>query len=95
MINEEEALVRAFVAKKKQARMIELLASRKRRRDATATLDHFRDLDSRFIVQLPPDEQRSEAIARALALRGAGETCYVISADSTVDGRVSLTCPGS
>lgn len=84
---EEQALVRAFVVKKKQARLIELLDNRKRRRDATRTLDHFRDLDPRFIIRLPPDEQRSESIARALALRGAGDTCYIISADSDLDGK--------
>ncbi len=77
-----EALLRAFVVKKKQARLIELLDNRKRRRDATRTFDHFRDLDPRFIIRLPPDEQRSESIARALALRGASDTCYIISADS-------------
>jgi hypothetical protein len=87
VMNEEEAVVRGFVVKRKQARVIELLGSRRRRRDATATLDHFRDLDARFIVQLPSDEQTPESIARALALRGAGDTCYVISADSDLDGK--------
>jgi hypothetical protein len=77
----------AFVVKRKQARLIELLGSRKRRRDATRTLDHFRDLDPRFIVQLPSDEQTPESIARALAVRGASDTCYVISAASDLDGK--------
>src|SRR5918996_2973633 len=86
-MSEEEAVARAFVVKRKQARFIELLGSRKRRRDASATLDHFRDLDPRFIVQLRSDEQTPESIARALALRGAGDTCYVISADSDLDGK--------
>jgi hypothetical protein len=86
-MNEEEARVRAFVVKKKQARLIDLLGSRKHRRDATRTLDHFRDLDARFIVRLPSDEQEPHSIARALALRGAGDTCYIISADSDLDGK--------
>lgn len=84
---EQEALVRAFVVKKKQARLIELLGSPKRRRDATRTLDHFRDLDPPFIVRLPSDEQTPLSISRALALRGAGDTCYIISADSDLDGK--------
>jgi hypothetical protein len=86
-MNEEEALVRAFVVKAKQARLIELLGKAKRRKDATASLDHFRDLDPRFIVRLPSDGQTPESIASTLALRGAGDTCHVISADSGLDGR--------
>jgi hypothetical protein len=84
-MNEEEALVRAFVIKPKQARLIELLANPKRRRDVTAALAHFRDLDPRF--RLPSDSQDSESIVRALRLRGAGDTCHVISEHGALDGQ--------
>ena len=86
-MNEEEAFVRAFVVKAKQARLVELLASPKRRRDVTATLPHFRDLDPRFIVRLPSDGHDSESIVRALRLRGADDTCHVISEHRNLDGQ--------
>jgi len=94
MMNEEEALVRAFVVKAKQAPLIELLGKPGRRQDVTATFDHFRGLDPRFVVRLPPNEQMPESIARALALRGAGDTLTSISRWSRRAARL-LACCGS
>ncbi|HET9192168.1 MAG TPA: hypothetical protein VFO21_04775 [Vicinamibacterales bacterium] len=62
-MNEEEALIRSFVVKPKRDRLIEFLSSQKQRRKATATLAHFRDLDQRFVVRLPPNEQSPESMA--------------------------------
>lgn len=86
-MNEEEALIRSFVVKPKRDRLIEFLSSRKQRRKATTTLAHFHDLDPRFIVRLPPDEQSPESIARALRQRGASDTCHVISESEELDGK--------
>ena len=90
-MNEEEALIRAFVVKAKQDRLVEFLSSQKHRRKATDALAHFRDLDPRFVVKLPANEQDPESVARALRQRGAGDTCHVISENGELDGnRISL-----
>jgi len=86
-MNDEEAVIRTFVVRAKRDRLVELLASRKRRNDVTTSLAHFRDFDSRFVVALPPSQQDPRSIERALRSRGAGETCYVISENAELDGK--------
>jgi hypothetical protein len=86
-VTEEEALIRTFVVKSKRNRLVELLASPKRRIDVTSTLAHFHDLDSRFVVALPSSEHDARAIERELRRRGASESCYVVSENSELDGR--------
>ena len=85
-VNEEEALVRAFVVEAKRDRLIEFLSSRKHRRKATAALAHFHELDPRFVVTLPANEHNQESVARALRQRGAGDTCHVISQNVELHG---------
>ena len=90
-MNEEEALIRAFVVKAKRDRLVEFLSSLKHRHKANASLAHFRDLDPRFVVKLPPHADDPDSVARALRQRGAGETCHVISENNELDGkRMSL-----
>ena len=86
-MNEEEALVRSFVVPAKRQRLLELLANPRRRSKATQTLAHFRGLDPRWLVALPPDRQDPASIGRELRYRGAGPTCHVVSEDREVDGR--------
>jgi len=86
-IDEEEALIRAFVAKPKRERLIEFLSSQRHRHKAIATLAHFHDLDPRFVVKLPPHQHDPESVRDALRRRGAGDTCHVISENSELDGK--------
>ena len=86
-MNEEEALIRAFVVKAKRDRLVEFLSSRKHRQKAIASLAHFRDLDPRFVVRLPPGADNPDSVARALRQRGAGDTCHVISENNELDGK--------
>src|SRR4051794_34904758 len=83
----EEALVRAFIIRSKQERVIELLANPKRRRDVLRTLPHFRDLDERFAVRVPRAQQSPATILELLRARGAPAACHVLSEDSKLDGR--------
>jgi len=84
-MSEEEALIRAFVLKAKRDRLIEFLSNRKRRREVTSRLAHFRDFDRRFVVNLSGNEHSPGAVARALRQRGAGDTCHVISENIELD----------
>jgi hypothetical protein len=86
-MNEEEALIRAFVVKAKCDRFVELMAEPKRRKDVPATLAHFRDLDPRWIVHLPTNQHDARAVERALRSRGAGDLCYLISQEGDLDRR--------
>jgi hypothetical protein len=86
-VSEEEILVRSFVIPAKRRRLVELLANPKRRGEVTAQLAHFRSLDSRWMVPVPPDQQGVQDIERALKLRGASDACYVISQNASLDKR--------
>lgn len=83
----EEPLVRAFVVRPKQERMIELLAKPKRRRDIVMTLAHFRDLDPRFAVPVPDAQQSSAELLRLLRARGAPADRYIVSEKRDLDGQ--------
>ena len=86
-MNHEESLINAFVRSAKRARFIEFLGSPKRRPKFLANLSHFRDLDPRYLVPIPPAEQHAKNIAALLTARGAPSRCHVISTDSQLDGR--------
>ena len=86
-MNEEEALIRAFVVSSKHDRMVELLANPKRRRKVTSSLAHFRDLDPRWIVPVIASKHDPRSVAEALRSRGANDTCWVISENSEIDAR--------
>jgi hypothetical protein len=83
----EEGLVRAFVIRSKQERMLELLRKPKRRRDVLVTLPHFRDLDPRF-ARIVPQPHAASSILRLLQSRGAPAECYVVSEDEDLDARI-------
>jgi hypothetical protein len=86
-MDHETAFVTAFVVRTKRARLVEFLRSPKRRRKVLDSLYHFRDLDPRFLVEIPPSDQHAEAIAALLAQRGAPSQCHVVSTDRELDGR--------
>jgi len=86
-MDHEAELINAFVVPSKRERLIEFLRSPKRRAKVLATLDHFRDLDPKFIVQLEPSEQHATAIAALLGKRGAPSQCHLISSNRELDGR--------
>jgi hypothetical protein len=86
-MNHEETLINAFVRSAKRARFIELLGNPKRRRRCLDDLYHFKDLDPRYLISIPPGEQHAKNIAALLAARGAPSFCHVISTDAELDGR--------
>ena len=86
-MDHETALVNAFVVRERRARVIELLRNSRRRIKVLNQLYHFRDLDPRFLVSVPPARQRAEALAALLAERGAPAECHLISTTRELDGR--------
>jgi hypothetical protein len=86
MMEHEQAFVRAFIVADKQARYLAKLSSSSRRRDITARLYHSFDYDPKYVAQIPPGEQTTQAIFARLRKLGAPESCHAIAADSKLDG---------
>jgi hypothetical protein len=86
----EEALILAFTLPQRQSRYLELLANPKRRRDVTRELAHFKHLDMRFVVPIPPSQRGHDGILRLLKDKGARDTCYAVSEDDELDGKELL-----
>jgi hypothetical protein len=76
-----------FVVPRKRRRCREMLASVRHRVKFLGTLHHFADFDPRASSEIPRGSQFAAHIERALRERGAPDTCYVISADSDLDGQ--------
>jgi hypothetical protein len=68
--------------------MISLLANQKRRSAITNKMGHFRDLDPRWAHCLPSSVHTTPAIEELLRSKGAPPTCYAISENSEIDGRI-------
>lgn len=94
----ELAIVKAFVVRGRQERFSSFLSSPKSRAKFTKELAHFRWFDGRFTTAVPwkvdprlklwdRHSQGIENISRLLRSKGAGQTCWVISEDSKIDGR--------
>ena len=85
-MDHEAALINAFVLPAKRARFLDLLASKRGRNKFLENLDHFRDLDPRYLIDIAPADQRAERIFSLLAERGAPSQCHVISSNRSLDG---------
>jgi hypothetical protein len=86
-IGHEEALIRAFILPQRQSRYLELLPKPKRRRDVTRELAHFKHVDMRFAVPIPPSQSGYAGILALLKSKGAPDTCYAVSEDDELDGK--------
>jgi hypothetical protein len=83
----ERGIILSFIIRVRQDRYLEMLAKPKRRKDITESLAHFKHLDMRHAVQIPPRQQHAADIFQLLRLKGAPETCYALSEDSELDGK--------
>ncbi len=83
----EEALVKAFFLPSKKARYLSLLESRKGRLKFLSRLDHFSDLDPRYVKTVPPNDQTIEAIVHLLEKNGAPSLCHLISSNHEIDNQ--------
>jgi len=86
-VDHETATIRAFVLPGRQQRFLKFLSSSKTRRRFTSELAHFKALDVRFALKIPPREHDPKSVARLLTQMGAGPKCWVISENSDTDAR--------
>jgi len=86
-MNHEEEGVRAFIDPRRLDRYLEFLSTPKRRRKFISQLAHFKSLDPKCLVRIPPNQQHASSLAELLATMGAGSRCWVISENSELDGR--------
>jgi hypothetical protein len=77
----------SFVVPKKRHRYTELLSTTRGLEKVRLSLDHFKDLDTRFCHRVPSAQQHAAEILRALKGLGAPDTCYVMSSNGELDGR--------
>jgi len=50
-------------------------------------LDHFSDLDPRYVKSISPNEQTIKAIASLLEKKGASSLCHLISSNLEIDNQ--------
>src|ERR1700680_3528167 len=86
-VNHEEALVKAFIPAHRQASFLENIANHNARAKLLTGLAHFKALNPKIMVAIPPSQQNPLALAKLLRAKGAGVTCYVMSENSRLDGR--------
>ena len=83
----EEGFVRAFIEKSKQDRYLSFLTSAKHRRKFTVELAHFKGLDERFSLPIPPKAAHTvKEICQLLRSKGAEQTVWIISELASLDG---------
>jgi hypothetical protein len=84
----DTALIRAFITPKRRDRYLGLLATARGRDKLRQRLAHCcRDLDSRFVHELPRGTHTPEQISALLHDRGAPSECVLLSEDDALDGR--------
>ena len=97
-VEHEQAMVKAFISRDKQERFLTFLSRPKSRKKFTQELAHFRWFDPRFAAAIPwkvdPNlglwqrhVQGIENVHRLLKSKGAGKTCWAMSADANLDGK--------
>ena len=87
-MNEHERGFLAFLVEPTKRRMETLLElGEKRRREVRELLHHSVRLDRRFSQRVTGSDAFSGPVEAILRKRGAPSTCYVLSANSDLDGR--------
>ena len=87
-MNDHERGFLAFLVEPTKRRLETLLElGEKRRRDVRKLLHHSVRLDPRFTQHLTGSEAFSGPVEAMLRKRGAPATCYVLAANSDLDGR--------
>ncbi|HLX84382.1 MAG TPA: hypothetical protein VKR59_10830 [Terriglobales bacterium] len=87
MMNQEEALLRAFIDPNRMERYLGFIASPKKRVKLIKELAHFKALNPAFLVRLPANQRNVFAIIELLKAKGAGPKCWVISENAKLDGQ--------
>jgi hypothetical protein len=83
----EELLFKRFVVPAKRNRYHELLSSARGRQKLIRNLDHFSDLDERYIQSIPANLHQPKLIEELLQRKGAPPKCHVMSSNNKLDGQ--------
>ncbi len=97
-VEHEQATIKAFVSRDKQERFLTFLSKPRTRKKLTQELASFRWFDPRFATaiswKVDPNLglwqkhlQGIDNVHRLLESKGAGKTCWAISADADLDGK--------
>ncbi|MEY8754357.1 hypothetical protein AB9M93_07285 [Peribacillus frigoritolerans] len=90
----EDIIVKSFFNKRIQQRVLFELFSAKKRMDAIGRLNHnyLTTLREEFMIEIPKPNSDPEEIENLLKKQGAGNDCYAISWNDSIDGKyMSLT----
>jgi hypothetical protein len=85
MVPDEHLLARFFVPTKRE-HYVEMISDPKKRLKFLRELPHFRSLEPRYLVPMPPKKLFPEQIAAILTKKGAPQSCWVTSENSDLDG---------
>ena len=86
-MNHEEELIRSFFMPTKRQRYLDFVAKPKTRQKFLRELAHFKSLDPRYLLTIPPNRQHAKEIALILTQKGAPHSCWVTSEDTRLDGK--------
>jgi hypothetical protein len=81
----EERLLARFIVRTKRERYVEMISHPKKRQKFLRELAHFKALDPRYFISIPPNQQYPEQIAAILTQKGAPRICWVTSEDAELD----------
>jgi hypothetical protein len=74
-MNNEEAVIRAFILPSKRDRHLEFLTSPKGRAKFIAQLGHFKHLNPKFAFSIAGSESNPVSLQQLLVAKGAGPKC--------------------
>ena len=84
MDEHEEKMIDAFIVKEKRDRYKSLLSNSKKRNATLDCLNHFHDLDEKYVTWLPSNA----VVEHILRQEGSPENVYVISNTKDIDGKL-------
>ena len=87
MNSHEEQFARSFIVPEKRSRYLTLLVSKTGRSKLLNGFNHCHDLDLRFAMPIPSNQQSADSIESVLRRKGAPDTCYVMSDNRDIDAR--------
>ena len=80
MVPDEHLLARFFGPTKRE-RYVEMISNPKKRKKFLRELPHFKSLDPRYFVPVPPKKLFPNQISVILTTKGAPRTCWITSQD--------------
>ena len=85
IVNDEQALIMAFVKRGKRDRYREMVAQTHLRSKFTSALAHFTDFDARYRLPFPSNKLFVDNICRELQKRRSPSVVWVMSEDPSID----------